>query len=62
VKFGGNFFAKKFPPNPLQEIHINFWLADFPGRKSASQSIYRSFWRGVWGVTFFRKVLPRLLP
>jgi hypothetical protein len=33
VKFGGNLFAKKFPPNPLQEIHINRQLTDFPVEK-----------------------------
>jgi hypothetical protein len=58
VKFGGNFSAKKFRPNPLQEIHIDLWLADFPRRKSASQSIYiEVFGEGPGEKPFFKWII-----
>jgi hypothetical protein len=58
----GIFLAKKFPPNLLQEIHVNLWLAEFLLGKAASQSMYGSFWRGAWGETFFQKGSSRITP
>jgi hypothetical protein len=61
LKSGGNFFAKKFPPSPLQETPSNLRLAGFLGEETGKPEHIRSFWKGVWGGTFFKKVLPRLL-
>ncbi len=52
--------AKKFPPNPPQQtLNIVGFLTSWT-RKWKTRQNNRNFWRGVWGATFFKKVLPRL--
>jgi hypothetical protein len=60
VKSGGNFFAKKFPPSPFQEIPINVWFADFLFDEIGKPKYIEKFLeRGLWR-NLFQKGSPQM--
>ncbi|GEM_PF-5278175 len=56
----GKLLCKEVSPRPLQETLLLSGLPVSSLRKPASQSMNRSFWRGVWGGTFFQKGSPQI--
>jgi hypothetical protein len=53
--------CKEVPPKPPSRNSIALGFPAFLVEESGKTQEARSFWRGVWGETIFKKVLLRFL-
>ncbi len=51
----GKLLCEEVSPEPPSRNSITLWLAGFLNEETGKPEDDRSFWRGVWGGTFFSK-------